>query len=176
MTAAAVSYPRPRDGTHRTAPGLPSRSVHSRYRRRLADLPSDQRQPAAALLAAPERAGVLAHHGAVPPDDDAFRIGVDLHRTPGRVRRDRVLVGVETDQAGLRHRRGRVEAVEASRERYDKDLGIVLEAGRGAKAEPRRSPSRSSGPSLGKAAALTTRAKSQSLSWNIMRGCRAFGA
>jgi hypothetical protein len=57
---------------------------------------------------------VLAHDRTVLTDDDAVGIGLDLHRPADGVCPDRILVVIEPDQAGLRHRgRHRMEAVEA---------------------------------------------------------------
>ena len=52
-------------------------------------------------LAASKTAGMLANDGAVLPDDDAIRIGLDLDGTSNSPGGDRVFVPVEGDEARL---------------------------------------------------------------------------
>ena len=63
--------------------------------------------------AAPVAAGVLSDDATVLADHDPVGVGLDLDRPADRAGADRVLVVVEPDEAGLRHRcRQRVESVE----------------------------------------------------------------
>src|SRR4029078_3147100 len=67
-------------------------------------------------LAAPERAGAFADALSVLANYNPSRIGVYINGTPHRAGAHRVLVVVETHQAGLGHRgRYRVEAIKAAR-------------------------------------------------------------
>src|SRR5215469_16520607 len=59
---------------------------------------------------------MLADDATVLADDDTIRIGMDFNWTPNRAGRNRVLVVIETHQAGLRDRgRYGVEAIEPAR-------------------------------------------------------------
>jgi len=52
-------------------------------------------------LTPPEGAGMLAHHHAILPDDDAFGVGMHLDGTADGGRKDGVFVVVEPHRAGL---------------------------------------------------------------------------
>jgi len=108
---------------------------------------------------------MIGDGGAVLADHDATGIGLDLHRAADGAGGNRVLVVVEANQAGLRHRGRRgMEAVEPAGDRDEvrplalerlpdrqpRDLRMLVHLGIGdALVEASRSTPRSSSPGAG---------------------------